>query len=477
MSLLPSRRNDAPDDARRALIKVFQSETKEIRFGPQPIGTRVTLLALAGLFLSLVGISMIFEIDRMVTSEFGQIVTVEPTVVMQPLDDSIIKSISVQEGDRVHKGQTLATLDETFTSSDVEALRQQIASLDAQIARDNAELAGKDYEVSHSSDTAVASYEALQKAYFDQRKSQFDAQVKAFDEQMAQAKATIARLNAEIVKYRDRVTIATDIETMRAKLAAFDAGSKLNLLLASDGKVELQRFLESDQGQLTEAEHSLSAAADSRKAFIEQWLGLASEELVTGRNQRDAAVGLLTKARKHDSLVKLDAPDDAVVLSLARLSVGSILREGSPLMTLALLKSPLEADLYILPRDVGFVREGDLVTIKLDAFNFVEHGTADGQVISISEGTFNPSPSGDGSVPAGGDLGPNPAEAQNTSSTLALYKIRVRFTKVQLQNVPASFRLIPGMTLTGDIHLGTRSLFMYLVRGLVRGFDESMREP
>ena len=39
------------------------------------------------------------------------------------------------------------------------------------------------------------------------------------------------------------------------------------------------------------------------------------------------------------------------------------------------------------------------------------------------------------------------------------------------------FRLVPGMTLSADIHVGTRSLFMYLMRGVVRGLDESMREP
>ena len=31
--------------------------------------------------------------------------------------------------------------------------------------------------------------------------------------------------------------------------------------------------------------------------------------------------------------------------------------------------------------------------------------------------------------------------------------------------------------LTADIQIGTRSVFMYLVRGLVRGINEAMREP
>ena len=48
---------------------------------------------------------------------------------------------------------------------------------------------------------------------------------------------------------------------------------------------------------------------------------------------------------------------------------------------------------------------------------------------------------------------------------------------MNLQNVPDNFRLIPGMTLTADVHLGTRSLLMYLVRGMLKGLNEAMREP
>ena len=37
-------------------------------------------------------------------------------------------------------------------------------------------------------------------------------------------------------------------------------------------------------------------------------------------------------------------------------------------------------------------------------------------------------------------------------------------TDTKLHNVPPGFRLVPGMTLSGDIHIGTRSLFMYLMQ-------------
>ena len=76
--------------------------------------------------------------------------------------------------------------------------------------------------------------------------------------------------------------------------------------------------------------------------------------------------------------MRLEAPDDAVVLKLAKLSVGSVLREGDPFITLAPLLSPVEAEVHISTREIGFVRPTDAATVKLDAFSFVEHGTATG---------------------------------------------------------------------------------------------------
>jgi HlyD family secretion protein len=155
--------------------------------------------------------------------------------------------------------------------------------------------------------------------------------------------------------------------------------------------------------------------------------------------------------------VRLDALDDAVILKMAKLSVGSVLKEGDPLFYLAPLRSPIEAEVRIATRDVGFLRPGDPVKVKLDAFNFIEHGTAEGTLRWISEGAFTVD--------------------DNGVATEPYYKARVALTNTDLRNVPEGFRLIPGMTLAGDIHVGTRSVFMYIVSGAMRGMGEAMREP
>jgi hemolysin D len=447
-----ARRNASPD----ALIRTFQSETGEIREDPEPAQLRLTLHALAGLFVALLVVTVLMQMNRVVTSNAGQIVTTEPTIVLQALDPSIIKSLDVQEGQRVTGGQLLATLDPTFAAADVDAAAAQIASLGAQIARCEAELAHGPFNPPVGAGLEAA-YAALQRAYFVQRKAQYEAQLRAYDEQIAQNQATIRKLKDDIARYDDRAKISQEIENMRASLAASQYGSRLNLLTATDQRLEILRNLDFDRNGLAENEHQLASTIANRDAFIEQWNGQVSQELVTARNALDSAQQQLAKAAKHKDLVRLEAPEDAVVLKLAKLSVGSVLKEADPFITLAPLHSPVEAEVHISTREIGFVRAGDSATVKLDAFNFVEHGTALGNVSWISEGAFT--------------------QDDNGSPVDPYYKARIALTEVKLNAVPDSFRLVPGMTLTADINVGSRSVFMYMLRGMIRSLNEAMREP
>jgi len=379
-------------------------------------------------------------------------------VVLQALDPSIIKTLDVREGQKVKAGDVLATLDPTFATADVDALKVQIAGLNAQIARCEAELAKRPYNPAPTADPSATQYNQLQKAYYLQRKGQYDGQMRAYDEQIDQLNATVVKFRNDEARYGDRVKLAKEVEQMRATLAAAQVGSRLNLLAATDQKTELLRNVEFNHNALIEAQHQVEATTSTRNAFAQQWLGQASQELVTARNQRDAAAQQLEKATRHKDLVRLTASEDSVVLKMARLSVGSVLKEGDPLLFLAPLRSAVEVEGRINTRDVGFVRPGDPVTMKLDAFNYVEHGMVEGTVRWISEGAFT-------------------VDDNNSPVNEPYYKVRIAITRVDLHNLPEGFRLIPGMTLTADVHIGTRSLLMYFISGAVRGADEAMREP
>jgi hemolysin D len=439
------------------VIRQFQSETDAIREAPEPRWARVTVLTLSALFVSLIAIMCFTRLDRVVTSIGGKLVSAQGITVFQALDPSIIRSIDAHEGDQVEAGQLLATLDPTFAAADVKQLTQQAASLEAQISRDKALLEGRALVLPERSDPDLVKYATTQKAYYDQQVAQYSAQVSSFDSKIRQTQATVAKYKTDEARYTQREDISRKVEEMRAVLAAHGTGSQLNLYMSQDQRLEMLRTLDFDHNSLIEAQNTLASLTADREAFIQQWLTQLSQDLVTARNSLDTTRSQLDKATKHQDLVRLNAAEPSVVLTLAKLSVGSVLKEGDTLLTLMPVNTPLEAEVRIASRDVGFIRSGDRCVLKIESFNYMEHGTAEGTVRWISDNAFTLDDDG------------KPVEAY--------YKGRCAVGAMHFVNVPAKFRLIPGMTLQADVNVGSRSVAMYLLGGLLRGFKEAMREP
>lgn len=439
------------------VVRQWQSEVAAIVEAPSPVGLRSAVWILALMLVTLVGITPFVTVDRVVSSGAGRIVPVQPARTFQALDPSIIRSVDVREGETVAAGQLLATLDATFARADVGQLGQQVAGLDAAISRLTAERDRRPLAFDPPARAADAPFEALQASLFDQRAAEYAAQMRSFDERIKANQATAAKLQNDVARFASRADITRQIEGMRDTLYRTGASSRLSLLQANDARLEMQRTLENDRNGIAEAQHQLAAIQADRDAFAQRWLGEVSRELVKDRNERDAATAALLKASRHQDLVRLVAPDPSVVLTLSRLSVGSVLREGDTLMTLVPLSSPMQAELHVASRDVGFVRPGDPVSLKVDAFNFYEHGSAEGRLSWISEGAFSTDEDG------------KPVEP--------FYRARATIDRLDFTGVPDTFRLIPGMTLRADINVGRRSLFRYIMGGLVQGAGEAMREP
>jgi hemolysin D len=438
-------------------IRQFQSETDAIREAPQPRWARVTVLTLTGLVVAAIAIMALTRLDRVVTSMSGKIVSTNQVSVYQALDPSIIRTIEVREGDEVQKGAQLATLDPTFAAADVTQATQQIANLQAQIARDEAQLEGRPLVFPQQLDSELRKYESVQRNYYDQQVAQYKAQLNSFDAKIQQTRATIQKYQADEARYQQRENIAQKVEDMRAILAAHGTGSQLNLYMSQDQRLELARTLEFDHNSLIEAQHTLASLTADREAFVQQWSTQLSQDLVTAHNNLDTAKVQLEKALKHQDLVRLTALEPSVVLTVAKLSVGSVLKEGDTLFTLMPINTPLEAEIRIASRDIGFLRPGDQCVIKVDAFNYMEHGTARGTVRWISDNAFTLDDDG--------------------KEVDAFYKSRCSVDEIHFINVPGKFRLIPGMTLQADVNVGSRSVALYLLSGLIRGFNEAMREP
>lgn len=460
----PSPRAPAP--RRRGLLRTpplqprtiseFQSDAIEVEERTPPRIARITLYCIVALIVAAVAWATVSRVDMIVTAQ-GKLIALSPNMVIQPLETSVVRQIHVKIGDVVRRGQPLATLDPTFSQADVDQLRTRVAALDAAIKRLNAELNGHDYVVADANNPD----EALQGRLFNQRKAFHATSLLNYDAQIASAQANLKTSQNEEATLLQRLETLRSIETMRGTLMDREIGSKLNFLLSRDARLEVDNNLARVRGNQADYAHRVEKAQADRQLFIEDFRRTAYQELVDTLAKRNSAAEDLKKAELRRQLIVLSAPVDAIVLEIANRTVGSVVREAETLFQLVPRDVSLQAEVNVDGKDIGQVAVGQSVRLKFDAFPFQKYGTGSGTVRIVSQDSF----------------APDPRNETQRGMSAPYYRVLIDVADVRLRSQPAQFQLIPGMAVTAEMKVGQRSVISYFLYPLLRGLDESIREP
>jgi HlyD family secretion protein len=441
-------------------LSVFESETAGVLAKTAPKDERIIIHIIMGMLLLTIVLSCVVKLDRVVSGT-GTILSVGGPLFISPLNPGVVVDVRVKPGEIVKKGQILATMDATAANADLESNQQKVLSDSATIARLTAEAKDQPFDPPNDGNP----YNQVQYAIWVQRQAQYKATMSSDNAQASAAQGLLEQYQLDVKQYQKRYQLATRRQQMVAPLVAKGYVSEVQLNTAQDTSVELERQLADSRKQIQQQIQTVSSLHQQASAFEHQWHSDINNLLVATRNDLDAAQGLLDKAKLNVQLSTLVSPAPAVVLKIARVSTGSIAGVGTApqtdatnpqLITLAPLDAPLEAEINVASMDVGFIRKDDPVTIKLDAYDYLRHGLVKGKIKSISEGSFT--------------------RDDNDTVVPPYFKVRVAISEVNLHNVPSDFRLIPGMTLTGDAHIGKRTIISYLIEGAMHTGSEAMRE-
>ncbi len=127
---------------------------------------------------------------------------------------------------------------------------------------------------------------------------------------------------------------------------------------------------------------------------------------------------------------------------------------------------PAEAEAQVENKDVGFVREGQPVEIKVETFPFTLYGTIPGSVLTVS----------DDAIPLDRDKTNAEKPSQATAAEHLVYATRVRLERSTIFVNGKTVNLTPGMAVTVEIKTGKRRIIEYLLSPLLKSMKESLRE-
>jgi len=440
-SILPFRRKGADDDTPRPQSSSLALESRGFARAVAPARyadflpdaqaiaarehspfARILLVAIAFFTVLALVWAALASVDKVATAP-GRVRPDSQVKIINHAEGGRIQEIFVTEGQRVTAGAPLVSFDPEFLDEEVSRLREEWMTFAAQAARLEAE--------SINSDTVVFP-ENLQDAnptLLNSQRSLFQSRRASFLSRQNGAEESVIRFSREADALRDRISSLEETVEIRADQEdatrqATERGyySRLRYLTIKNELVEAQ-------GQLATRREDL-AAKEAQKAEAEK-----------RREQVDDDY--------HSEVLEL------LVQNLTVTSSGQAVNDNEPLMNVIPTGDKLIIEARVSNNDIGFIELGQEAEIRVNTYDFVKFGTLKGKVTQIA-----------------GDASEDPGtEASNFN-----YVVLVRTDRTHLGPEPTDQPVLPGMQVTADFKLGTRTILSFLTDRVSQTAQTALRE-
>ena len=194
---------------------------------------------------------------------------------------------------------------------------------------------------------------------------------------------------------------------------------------------------------------------------------VAVAELSESQEKTGLAREEVTKSARRAEYQQLRAPVSGTVQQLVISTVGGVVQPAQPLMIIVPDNAEAVVEAQILNKDIGFVREGQAVRVKLEAYPFTDYGIVPGVVESISRDAVEmPAPEG-----GSGEPRPKASAPQGL-----VYPARIRLLKRTVRVGGVDKPIGPGLAVQAEIKTSERRIIQYLLSPISQTLDEAGRE-
>lgn len=424
----------------------FKPLLSEIEESPvSPLG-RFTFWTIAILIIITVLWLAIGKVDIVVNAR-GIVIPDGESKIIQPLESGLVKEIFIKEGDFVEKGQILIAVDSVVTDAQLENVSKNLKQSKMEAARLASSGSGSSFNIKTDDKDMMDILQTQQKLYRENFVA-LESEVGAKRQEIYQLKNQIDSAMAQKRDYESQYRSAQDRERRLKKVIdviayndyqqAQDRTNSLKESIirinAEIGKLKAQQVQLQDEIVKIRADfkaQNLNMLASTQKQINE--LGASKKQIeFNNKNQ------------------KIVAPCDGYVDKLFIHTIGGVITPAQELIALTPTDKPLIIKAQVINRDVGFIRIGMPVSIKVDTFDFQKYGILHGTVKSISQNSIKDEKLGD------------------------IYEVYIIPEENTLNVEGKEQRISTGMTLNAEIEIGQRRIIEFFIYPLIKYLDEGI---
>ena len=385
----------------------------------------------------------------------GKISSEGSTKVIQPAVSGVVMKINVREGQTVKKGDVLIELDKTVAEKDVAAATQslkvaqverdilrrlaagsnaddvinnadltdEVKAMLREFARTNAALASARQQTLNG---AISSYQQ-QLNYNQQTKNQLEANAQNLKNRKAEIEKELPDANAV-----DRLRLQNELSTIEQRIAAAD-----NAVM-------------SQTQQLLQSQSSLQQAQNQSNSQIAEMNSSFTGQTITAEKRIIELENALVKLKQVLAQTTITTPVDGTVLSLTTKTIGGVVSASERIAEVVPEKVPLYVDATLENQDVGFVKQGQRVVVKIATYPFQRYGYLEGEVENISPDAIADEKKG------------------------LIYKAKIKLTG-DTSSKQTQLHLLPGMNVSAEITTGQRRIIEFFLDPLMTHVDGSLK--
>ncbi|WP_320174774.1 HlyD family type I secretion periplasmic adaptor subunit [Maridesulfovibrio sp.] len=421
---------------------------------PSPIGRAIiwciVLFVVLGVIWACLG-----KTDVVAVAE-GKVIPSGRVKTIQPLEHGVVSKILVHDGQLVKKGDLLIELDTTSSGADVDRLDAELDAARLEKARLDALLAWSPelgLKPRLKAPEGVEPHEVEQeKRYLAQEADALLSKLKTYDNEVRRIKAQMQAAKHTVEKLKNTLPIITKQAAMRKQLYNQDVAPENEWLEIETQRIQVEQDFKTEQQKYEEAEASMLLALEQRVQTLSEYRRDLLERRTQVSTQAESLVQELKKATQVDTLQRITAPVSGKVQQLNVHTVGGVVTPAQPLMIIVPENFKLEIEAKVQNKDIGFVRAGQDVEIKLEAFPFTEYGIIDGSLRHVS------------------------GDAVQTEEGELYYNARVDMKQSYILVNGKKVNLSPGMRASAEVKIRQRRLIEFFLSPLLKYTSESLKE-
>ncbi|RYC76333.1 HlyD family type I secretion periplasmic adaptor subunit [Candidatus Nanoperiomorbus periodonticus] len=442
-----------PKRDRRLQYEFLPAAEEIIETPAAPFGAVVIWLTTILLVLALAW-AYLGQIDIVAVGN-GRVSTEGSVKVVQSASYGVVKRITAQEGQRVHKGDVLVELDKTTAEKELATTTQSlnIARAERDILRRLAMGNGADdiinsAGVSDEAKAVLREFTASQLALASAKEQALKGSIASHQRQLQFNQQTKAQLEGEAQKLKDRQT------KVKQKLESANAIERIRLqneLDTLEQRITTANSAATSQGQqVLQSQLTLAQAQSQSQVSLAETNSSISGQVIAQEQRIAELENNLAKAKRALEQTTITAPVDGTILALNTRTIGGVVNVAELIAQIVPDNDLLYIDVTLDNQDVGFVGVGQRVVVKVATYPFQRYGYLEGTVENIS-----------------------PDAIQDEKKGL-VYKAKVKLSGVN-SSKKNRLKLLPGMSVSAEITTGKRRIIEFFLDPLMTHVDDSLK--